>query len=134
VTGAITASDIISMSKSDASNFYGVQSRNTNTGAAASNGFAVGNNSSAFGLTLTLNSSNFTAANNYAYLLNQFNAPLILGSNGTGQVSISTTGLAVTGLISSTGNLNVSGAGGILTPSTGTSALSLGAGTTSYSS
>jgi hypothetical protein len=111
----LTASGDISTSQSNAGNFYGLQSRNTNAGAAAANGFAVGNNSSAFGLTMTLNSSAFTGAANYAYLLNQFNAPLILGANGAGVVTINASGMngvlgATTPAAASVTTLTASGA------------------------
>jgi hypothetical protein len=111
----LTASGDVSTSQSNAGNFYGLQSRNTNAGAAAANGLAVGNNSSAYGLTMTLNSSAFTGAANYAYLLNQFNAPLILGANGTEVARLSSTGLAVTGALSATTSLTVgSGSAGLV--------------------
>jgi hypothetical protein len=100
---AITASGDATFSQSNAATIYAARFRNTNNGAAASGGIAIGNDASAFGFTFVQNSSAFTAAANYAYIYNQFNAPLILGSNGAEQLRLTTTGVAITGTLGVTG-------------------------------
>jgi len=78
--------------------------RNSNGGTGSTNEVRIGNDAAADALTLWSNSSNYSGAADYAYVINRRNAPLVFGTNGT-------EGARLTGGTFSTTNVLLSGTG-----------------------
>ena len=80
------------------------QGRNTSAGTSAQTRFALGNNATVVGATLTQYSSTHTTKPNYFDIQNEFSAPLRLSADGgSTHVTITSTGVTIPGTLSVTG-------------------------------
>ena len=107
------------------------QGRNTSAGTSATTRFALGNNLTVAGATLTQYSSTHSTKPNYFDIQNEFTAPLRLSADGGGtHVTITSTGVTIPGTlgvtgtstmaaINASGNINVSSSNIVLTAATG---------------
>jgi hypothetical protein len=82
--------------------------RNSSNNAAASNELQIGNDAAANALDFLVGSSGYTNANNWAFIYNKVNGPLILGNtNPAGQLVISAAGNVGIGTTAPTAKLHL---------------------------
>lgn len=114
-TGGVASTNTNTVALSADSTQIQIGVRNSSTGTAAQTRVDWGNNASAAAFTIGLYGGNHATKPSYAEILNQANAPLILGANGNAIVTLSGAGVTtIAGLVDISG----AAAGQIKFPST----------------
>jgi len=103
VTGTLSATDTISSTKDTNASLNGVSVQNANAGASAESRISLGTNSSAGQLLIRAFGSGVTANPSGAEIGTQTSGRLDIVTGGSVRGAFSSTGLAVTGTLSSTG-------------------------------